>query len=88
MLNASDNAIKEVTFVNIVLNDLNLSNNQLTKLDVAACTNFIGGYAKFNAQNNPSLTCIRVSNAQLGSIKNYKNNWLKDNTANFDTSCN
>lgn len=89
ILNASNNNLSVVTLTNKILIEVNLSNNKLTQLNIAECENLTGGYAKFNAQQNPNLKCIKVSSRnQLGATKAFRQNWLKDDTAQFSVNCN
>lgn len=89
ILNASNNNLTAVTLTNKILIEVNLSNNKLTQLNVAECESLAGGYAKFDARQNPNLKCIKVSpRNQLGATKAFRQNWLKDDTAQFSVNCN
>lgn len=71
---------------NIFLNEVICNNNQLSILNVKNGNNTL--LSTFNAQNNPSLTCIEVDDANSANngIAPY-DNWLKDNTAIYLEDC-
>ncbi|GIZ15849.1 hypothetical protein [Capnocytophaga catalasegens] len=87
-INVSKNNLTSVTLKNSLLNNINLSQNKLTKLDISNNTGLNYAQAKFDATNNPNLVCIKVNNNQLVFSKTYKDNWLKDDTASFNITCN
>ena len=66
---------------NSLLYEVNCSVNQLVSLDVRNSNN--QGLFYFSAMNNPSLSCISVSDTAWAN-----NNWAKDSWTNFRADCN
>ncbi len=68
---------------NTALTGVNCSNNQLTTLDLRNGNN-MSIENRFNAKNNPNLTCISVDNVTWS-----QNNWSSDISAqtNFSSNC-
>ncbi len=77
---------------NIELQNLHCFGNQLSSLDVSYCPklgigkNRFGNIHAFHCTYNKNLTCIKVSQEQLDSLKD--RNWYKDDTATYNTNCN
>ncbi len=64
----------------VALQNLNISGNQLAKLNLSV----LPALTVMNAQNNPSLSCIQVSQVQF---ENTPEGWVKDATAKYSLDC-
>ena len=67
---------------NTDLRSLTCEYNQLESLDLKNGTN--SKITQFNAENNPSLTCIQIDNEATAGVYS---SWQKDDTATYSEDC-
>ena len=81
-LDLSNQSISDLSGIQAftALTTLDVSNNQLTKLDVSTNSSL----TSLNASNNPIEECIRVSQDQMD---NHTGSWTKDAGVSFDPHC-
>jgi len=83
-LSCSGNQIKTIDVSkNSALTDLSCSFNQLVTIDVSKNI----GLTKFNCRYNPNLLKICINTTQFGFTTSTPSNWLKDNTAVWNSDC-
>ncbi|MBS9766324.1 MAG: hypothetical protein KGV44_02135 [Flavobacteriaceae bacterium] len=91
-LNSDNNQLVQLNvFNNRKLKDLFVQGNQLKSLDISHLSELgkpdKNGYKRtFNCSKNTNLTCIKVSQEQLDTLKD--RNWKKDDAATYNTNCN
>ncbi len=80
--NAASNQLEEIRLgiENNLLADINVSSNTLVRLNIQNGNN--DNLLRFNAVNNPDLSCIQIDNEN-----NVGKDWQKDDSASYSSNC-